>query len=582
MKQCLIKFGPATNEGNGTFTFQAGVSPSRATIHTRLGAVYPQIGTMRITDGSIFVDFPNCRVVRHTIVSTGGRGRWRQIIIEDRRWRWWLSRISGEYNELDRGSRDIATQKSARKLAALCLDRMGETGYNVTALPDDAYPQVAWDSEVAPVALDAICQEFGCVVVLNHRSNTVRVWKVNAGSKPLIDSRAMDATPSQEPQVVPPQLIFEGGPTLWQRDLLLEPIGIETQKNREVIRPIDELSYKPTTGWESEDPRAFYGVDEEKRDLAKRCIWKMFRVKPPFKLEPPPTKLKVDTDKVANFFTVASDELWRILPLQPKQLASRSAPDNSQLRDAVLVGAFIEGKVTRANNADKTDYDFTNPEVQLPAEDDNPFLDYLVYQEGFHLDAAAGIVVTGRPVYYLENGECKAPYLRLRTSFGLRHKTTRNFVCQQFYFNPPNPTLGAVTPETVKQGDVVFSIQEGRGAAQAGQISALTNANDFIALAQTYLLERINALYPDEAISIPYKGFVFDYGITGATRAISWSTSPAGGSTVVDYAIERPELRKTHAQLREQAQQLAFGRQQVAAKKALNALLRKNPLRPIR
>lgn len=584
IKQCLIKFGEAVNEGGGQFTWQAGTVPSRATIRTRLGVNYPQIGNLIVTDGFLTRVFRNCRVVRHTIRSSG-QGRMREITVEDRRWRWQLARVWGEYNSLEQGGRDASIQKSARELATFLLTTMREQTFDVTALPDDVYPEVSWDADFAAQALDSLCQQFGCLVTLGISTDTARVYKNNDGRRPLVDSRAMDSTPSAEPEIVPPLLIFEGGHILWQQDLPLEPVGIETVANKEIIVPIDSLSYKPSTGWEAEAPDAFYGVAEENRELAKRCVWRMFRVKPPFYLPVPPGALNIsgnsawDVKRAIDFYTIKAGELWRILPIGTQQVASAGGTKNTDVREALLLGACIQPNSVRVNNVDKEDYPgLTDPDVQLPVEDNNPFDDVLVHQEGFNFDAARGVITVGRPLYYREDSQCKPPYLKLRTSFSLRHRDTRQFVSSQYWFRPPSPTPSAVDPEMVKQSDVILEVLKGRGEdVGGGRKGALTTADDFIATAKLYLQERLAALYPDEAISIPYKGFVFDYDVDGAIRAVTWSSGPQGGVTQIDYAIERPELRLTHTQLRSQAAQAVAAKKTAEGNKRLRALLRKPP-----
>jgi signal recognition particle subunit SEC65 len=570
IKQCLIFFGGVVNEGSGQFSFQAGTAPSRCTIRTRLGVRYPHIGTLRITDGRQYRDFPDCRVVRHTIKREGG-GWMREIVIEDRRWRWSRTRIWGVYNTTEKGVRDPDSEKSARELAVLCLEAMKETGFDASVLPEDSYPDVSWDAASASAALESICAMFGCVVVLHPASNRVRIHKNNVGRKPAVDSRAMDQTPSSEPQVVPPLLIFEGGHTLWQRDLVLEPVGIDKLSEKEVVRKLDELSYKPDPkGWGN--PRDLINVDVDSRDLARRCVYRMFRVKPPFNLTPPPSGLKTtgkDASKVATevakFFEVAEDALWRILPINSKQVSAAGLDEDGALRDAALLGAFVRGKVGRKNNVDKADYNFDDPELVLPDDEE------LLWTDGFSIDAQRGIVTTNVPCYYLNNSVAEAPALRLRVGFGLRHPETRQFVSQQYRFKPPSPTPGATLPDLTKQSDVFFEILE--KSFESGSYPSVTNASQFIAAAQLYLAERLNSLYPDEAISIPYKGFVFDWEVDGAIRSVTWATSRAGGTTLIDYSIERPEMRITHTQLREQSLQVAHQRDAAAATKRLRQLL---------
>jgi len=502
----------------------------------------------------------------------------RVVVIEDRRWMWQLARISGEYNTTDKGTIEPATKKSARELAQLCLEAMNETGYNIAELPTTAYPEVSWTSASAASAFEELCSTFGCVPVLEYRTDRVRVWKNNVGPRPQVDSRAMDSTPSSEPQIVPPELIFEGGPTQWQRDLLLEPVGIEKVSEREVIKPIDDLSYKPTAGWDAEDPSAFYGVATESRDLARRSVYRMWRLKPPFILTPPPNLLSSSgkqsqkaADDIRDFYTIKVDELWRILPLSSKQLGAAGLDADGSPRAAQLVGAFMLPKrLGYKNNTDTSDVSL-DPDVML--DDDDKF----IWPEKFSIDSDKGIVVTNEPIKYLESTGKILPRLRLRTSFSLRHRESRHQVCCQYRYRPPTPTPGAILPEVVKHDDAIFEILErSYGSWFYDPTSpAITKSPDFVALAQVYLAEKLNALYPDEAITIPYKGFVFSYDLSGTIRTITWTTGPQGGTTQVDYAIERPDLRETQTQLRERAALIATQQKLKAGAARLNKLFSK-------
>ncbi len=70
-----------------------------------------------------------------------------------------------------------------------------------------------------------------------------------------------------------------------------------------------------------------------------------------------------------------------------------------------------------------------------------------------------------------------------------------------------------------------------------------------------------------------YKGFNFDYDISGSVRTVTWVAGPSGGSTSVEYAIDRPDLRFTEKQLRAQAEQVATSRDLKAANDRLRKLL---------
>ena len=570
IKQCVISFENVPSEGEAQLTWQAGTNPSRFQLKFVLGSRFPQIGTLRLSDGTRTVAFPGCRVVREVVQSVG-KGRMRLVTLEDRRWVWQQSRIWGVYNRDDKGAKTTEDRKTARELAELCLIQMGERGFDVRALPTDVFPTVNWDAENAAAALDQICSQFGCVVTLSAYRDRAVIWKENDGPRPRVNSQAMDATPANEPQVVPPALIFEGGPTRWLADVPLEPVGLEKVDDREVIKAIDDLSYKPSSGWESQDPRSFVSVDADQRDLARRSIWRMFRVKTPFEVEAPPHLIN-DLDDNTEF-EIEAGELWRVLPLGTQMPSAAGLDTDGVPRDAKLVGAFAAGKSVRDNNTTASNYsDWSSAATtpQLPQDDDS-----IVWSDGFSIDATRGIVTTSQPCYWLNSGEHEAPALRLRTSIGLRSRTTRQWLSQRYNLRLRSPTRGALYPELIKQEEVIFEILQGRYTTpdDSGDYQTLTNASRFIALAQVYLRERLNALYPDTAISIPYKGFNWQYDVTGSIRTITWRAGPQGGSTVVEYAMDRPDLRFTEKQLRRQAEQLSTARDLQAANRRLAKLL---------
>ena len=85
--RCAIYYSGIAAEGGGNFTLQPGISPSTAVIRFCLRETYPLQGQLLLTDGSISISFSRCRVVRESI-NDGTSGKWNEITIEDRRWKW--------------------------------------------------------------------------------------------------------------------------------------------------------------------------------------------------------------------------------------------------------------------------------------------------------------------------------------------------------------------------------------------------------------------------------------------------------------------------------------------------------------
>ena len=128
------------------FALGHGISPSVGTIEMLPQDFAPEMGgTLRMTDGFNFVEFPDCRL-------DAPFGRWnptgaRTITVKvmDRRWRWQFGDIYGRYNFRDTGNNlVINSEKTPQQLATLLLNAMNETGYDVSSLPNDTRPEVDW------------------------------------------------------------------------------------------------------------------------------------------------------------------------------------------------------------------------------------------------------------------------------------------------------------------------------------------------------------------------------------------------------------------------------------------------------
>src|SRR5262249_2380883 len=132
-------------------------------------------------DGIPNLVFPNCRLLHHTFDYTPEGLIWR-LSIADRRWKWKYGSITGSYNlDWPDGSLNKLTELDAKGLASLCFDAMGESQYDVSALPGKVRPEVHWDHTNPAQALADLGDNLGCRVVLGL-DNIPRVLPTGIGA----------------------------------------------------------------------------------------------------------------------------------------------------------------------------------------------------------------------------------------------------------------------------------------------------------------------------------------------------------------------------------------------------------------
>jgi len=553
VKQCLMRWENAVCEGGGSFSLQPGCTPSRATLRFRLGADIPQFGTLIITDGSSTRTVKDCRVVRQRIGGAGGGPRYREVTIEDSRWRWSYSCIWGKFNT-DYSPSGLLNKKSAYDIALMLLQAIGITNYDASALPADDYPAVDWSAEPAGAALESLCGQYG-LVIAPQMNGAVLICSAGVGRKPPLDSRAMDVTESMEPPVVPDVIIFEGDQTNWQADLVLEPVGYESFNTTSELKHIDSLSYKPAGGWTKQDPKTFLGVDSKYRELAKACIWKLYRIKEGFTPTFPPSRLSTAIQNgtvkpgayqaTRDYYQIKTGERWRILPLNTEQLRIMSSSAADKARPALVFGFFRNDKQGTTNNFDDAtiaaglaniqNVDYTFPKVISEAG---------WYGGSFTIDTDVGVVQFSEPLFRWvrtasANVERYPALLRLRTSFPVRDRTTAAELCQQFRYDVPRSSRQGIV-DVIKRDDISFEIDPYGGTSEA----------EYIAAAQVVIQASVTRYVTDTAMTVPYKGFVFDCELDGAIQSVTWEVSDSGGgTTAIDYLCDRPDLRVSTKQL---------------------------------
>lgn len=285
------------------FPLQHGISPSICTmICTPMPANIVsnnEQGTLEFRYGNVRVTCPDCKIdsVRAD-KNEDGFERW-MVTILDRRWKWkFAGFVSGHYNvrkgEVLVGQTLVTpTVRSAKQLAEVCLDAMGETRYDTSEFPKDIFPEVEWDFTNAAEALAQLADKFGFRVVLEI-SNRVALRKVGKGKQLPNTGDEIQLSRTIDPPERPDELIFAGAPNRHQFDLELECVLRDFDGQ---YRNIFDLSY----GKKDASGRVRWGASaaghftaDEIAASPKLQLWnnyittnlyRTWRIKEPFKVE---------------------------------------------------------------------------------------------------------------------------------------------------------------------------------------------------------------------------------------------------------------------------------------------------------
>lgn len=272
-----ISFPNVSHFRGADFVYPVGEEPGccEATI-TPQSNIPSSVGDLVISDGERTLTFVGCAVDRSSVVFVPGQ-TWKLRIL-DRRWKWRYPRISGHWNERDNaGTKISATTKTPQQLATILLDQMGETGYDISAMPNTVYPEVIWDDQVAAKALRSLCDLLQCWIYLDPSDDTVKIVPIGNGTitdYPFFYNNANNY--NSQLSAVPQKYAAVCEPDLYQSKFELEAVGRETDDS---IVAIGNLSYKPAGGWGSEHPSFFHGVAAASRPYAFESVYRWYRIK---------------------------------------------------------------------------------------------------------------------------------------------------------------------------------------------------------------------------------------------------------------------------------------------------------------
>lgn len=498
-------------------------------------------GTLALHFGGTTIAFPDCKVDKvEALRNADGLMVWTLIVL-DRRWKWKeCGQVSGYYNvrEGDNASalagvpKQIkkGTEKDVRALMKICLDAMGETGYVLSKVPKDVFPEVEWDYKNPAQALFDLARAINFRIVLSLK-NRVELWPEGEGQK-LTKQGALDYQQTIDPPERPDSLIFVGQRKLWEQDLELEavcrtmageylPIDHPAISYKPSVRPIDGNYWWAIDPWfnaVNENPIVTINGIKTVRELAKYDVFRTYRIKTPFKL--------VTGETI--------DDVSRILPLLTSCLRVGKTTETNGVIS--VLPPVVWGVFTRDQASPEYFQEFSDPRTKIDSSGKPP--SELTVEGGYNIDEKIGFVKFDRQVkqYGKKRGGVQLegsiftvdhPFYRpaklfLRIGFGLRDAATRAWIFREVVRKSGQRKFGT-KPRYVQNAEAIY-----KTISVKGQLRPTDKEYDQIA--KHYLDAEERKYETRDPCAATYPGLLA-IDLDGAIQQVTWSISERGATT---------------------------------------------------
>ena len=453
------------------------------------------------------------------------------VSLLDRRWKWKFRTISGYYNRRDSngkiigGEADWPSERTPQELATLLLEELGESEFDITALPNDTRPLVEWNYASAALELGSLCDKLNCGVSLTLDNRIVIVRKGEGREVPeYLPISRQQAT--LDPVDLPDEITVVTSAYRIQMDFELEAVGRDIDGS---IKPIDELSYKPADGWNVWGIQDGYAREVSQRihrSLAAAYVYRWFRIVMPTK----PLQIEGGTFPISH--------LDQILPLYDTQAATYLDIQNNIDRPLPAVAYGLLYREAAENGPNSTKHDNTDtlvPQYKKLADGDTTADNTVPGGVTLVQNGELGIVSFGQPVFALDtaNKKIKAPELWLRCTVPYRNEDTREFGRHRL-----ERTVGDqrnVGAQVAVREELVPWVK-----CHPEEVAGSTNLDEIDKQAELILDEIQNGLSPtggtpgDLTIAA-----IWPESPDGANQVMSWTLSQAGHTTQVQRFQDR-------------------------------------------
>lgn len=517
-KQTLAFWGTAEFTRGFDFTFGPGITPSCCNIYTLpegLTGDLPNVADLTFyqldeNDAPLLTfTFPDCLLEAPRMIFNPN-GNTLTLPILDRRWKWRYGSIDGSYNVPEPDGISLKREKTPHELATLLLDAMAEVDYDITRLPNDdrSRPHVEWSAALPASELDSLCQQLGCIVVLDAATNTVIIWREGDGlnSPPLPTDYPVSGIGQQPVYPAQPHDIrVLATYTLFQATFKCEAVGLDTDNRWKLL---NDLSIKPATGWGIGWPPAGWSWITgtysdgsrtlDKRDLANRYVYRAYRItglasggwSPPLLTG---TDLEPATIKDLRLFNTLAD-YWLdetgdggIRPLEAVAYAKRFRDGTEYLK---------------------------------------PTSDPLRYPHGVYFDTVHGIIIFPEPVFQVDSGAIIPAEVRFECAFfagkdGVFHRHSID-----------SSTLSGIeTPiKTIQRGEIQRTvIYRYNNSDTVG--STDDNGTDVATRLGYWLAAELDTYGPQNGGSASY-AYLVPLSPDGLIQQVTWSGGVGGAQTV--------------------------------------------------
>jgi len=547
-------------------------------------------GELVLGYGSQELSLTGCRIDRHSVEVNQG-GIITRLSIYDRRWKWRYGSVSGRYNLRYDDNADnivLGTARTPQQLATLCLDAMHEIGYDVSALPNSARPEVAWDFTRADIALDSLCAELGCRVVFDCVTNTTSICKVGQGASLGLEDAMPNISAGNNPPETPDRLFLVTAPIRVQMDLPLEPMAEEEDGS---YVKLDDASYKPTGGWDKVDLHFMEGINvtaetapaKKARIMAaaRRSVFKVFRVK---------LANAVSGDDYKSI-QLGPLKFRSLIELQDELVEVYKGGDGNYIRHPAMVWGLWKPLLFEAKNrgtlgaagTDGANNPFKDPTIkQTPTEQLAVYQNPITAEQGvivdvsspksmatevghsisFSVDTRNFLVRFSEPITRIKTTagvDTKyAALLSLRTTVTAYEATTRApyrlKVIRQINVNPPDGVYkdleiirNDIVPEFIEAGGDI-SLSGTNQSGPPGGSKAVYDNLDKVQEKCNYYLDQEEAKYltPDTQ-TVKYAGLK-KISLDGAIQQVTFSVSQEGFTTTAARNTEVLDFSPSYAQ----------------------------------
>ena len=467
------------------------------------------VGNVVFYHGNLALVLTDCKADQASMLR-GSNGTLVSFQVFDRRWRWRYGEIYGWYNQKDADGKIVqGTEKTPQQLVQLLLTAMGEQA-DVSQVPNESREEVQWLADNPAEALATMLERFGMSLVLRP-DGAISLVKIGQGNQLPVNEFLVDQQISSNPPDLPAKIRILGAPQRYQARLDLEPVAYDTDGK---IKHIDDLSYKPATGWEAETQFLSSVTDKDARTLALRDVLRLYRIRDTASKQPKNIVTTADGE--------TAEKLRQILPLQQGLVETVRGLDQIKKRKPERVfGVYWLGN------------------TQMDAPRNSTTSDNYEYKRRFSIEGADGLVRFDEQVvkWNKDSKRFEPPDdLKLECSFCLRSLQTGE-EWRWIYDLPTNSPYGYGT-DVVRREEILREFYE--EYPQPGQFSGWkekTVLAEINAASSYYAQGRLASYVTASGAAGTYVGLQ-QISPDGSITQVSWEIGPGGCITTAAYLSE--------------------------------------------